>query len=311
MYFITVSRSVFSMLSFIIIGFALVKLNLAETQHGKSLSSFLIYCATPGMFISSFQEIELSGKNNTLLIYFFLVSLAAQILMFLIMYLFFRKKIRQTDNGKYKILVIGSFMGNVGFFGQPVLTTLFPDYPIAPCYCMMFATSMNLLMFTIGEYMISGNKKYISVKRAFLNPTVLSVIVAIILYALNIKLPALIIDVTSILRNMAGPVCMILLGFRLASMNFREIFCQPFAYLVSLLKLIIFPLIAYLITLLFPGLDYVFRTSILISASVPCASMILALSEIHSCEQNKAAYSVLITSVLCGITIPLLSLIIS
>ena len=54
----------------------------------------------------------------------------------------------------------------------------------------MFATSMNLLIFTIGEFMISRDRKYITIKRAFINPTILAVMVAIPLYLLRIKLPS-------------------------------------------------------------------------------------------------------------------------
>ena len=200
-------------------------------------------------------------------------------------------------------------MGNVGFFGQPVVIALFPDKPIAACYCMMAAISMNLLIFTIGEYMISRDRRYVSFKRVILNPTMLSLFVALPLYFMKIRLPQVPFSVLNTLRTMSGPLCMIMLGLRLASMSLKEVFAEKMAYIVSALKLLAFPLVSYSIACLIPSLDQTFRICMLIISGTPCASVILALAEKHDCEQGSAAYSVLISAVLCMVTLPVLALI--
>ncbi|MCR5760468.1 MAG: AEC family transporter [Sphaerochaetaceae bacterium] len=305
MAFAIVLKSIFTMISFMAMGYVLVKAKVADSRHAKSLSAFLIYCGTPGMFIASFQEMEYNSAVNLSLVKFFLLSLGIQVLMFAILFLLFGKRM---SDGKYRILSIGAFMGNVGFFGQPLILSLFPDNPEASCYCMMFALSMNILVFTLGEFLISGDRRYVTVKRAIINPTVLAALVAIPMYVLQIKLPQSVFNITYLLRTMNGPVCMLILGFRLASMSTGEVFGEPFAYLTSALKLIIFPLITYAVLYFIPSLDTVFKVTMVISAGTPCASVILALAELHDCESKRAAYSVLLSAVICIITLPLLTL---
>ena len=103
--FSTVLGKVIFMLVFMAMGFVLVKLKVADSSHGKTLSSFLLYCATPGMFISSFQEMEYTEESWSVLFRFFLVSLAIQLVIFLLLWLVLR---RRLDQGKYRILAIGS-----------------------------------------------------------------------------------------------------------------------------------------------------------------------------------------------------------
>ena len=128
------------------------------------------------------------------------------------------------------------------------------------------------------------------------------------LYLLKIKLPNGVYSLVSTLRTMSGPLCMFVLGLRLATMSFKEIFAEPFAYLVSSLKLVAFPLLTYLVLLFIPGVDKTFKVTMVILAGCPCASMIQAMAELHDCEQKHAAYTVLISAMLCVFTLPLLTL---
>ncbi len=294
------------MMAFMAMGFALAKTHHANSEHGRTLSSFLVYCTTPGMIISSFQTMEYNPQDAVKLLQFFVLSLFVQLIMYGALVLILGKRMQQ---GKYRILTIGAFMGNVGFFGQPLVAALFPDQPIVSCYSMMFATSMNLLIFTVGEYMISRDRKYISVKRAIINPSILSVMVALPLYFLRIKLPAGVQNLLLTLRSMSGPICMFILGLRLSTMRIKEVFGQPFAYLGSALKLIVFPLLAYGLVSLMPWFDTTFKITMLVISAVPCASIMLALAEIHDCEQKNAACTLLLSSILCVVTLPLLTLI--
>lgn len=297
-----VFRTMMSMMVFMALGFILVKTKRTLSSYGKLISSILVYCATPGMIIASFQEMEYENVQALQLLKFFVISLLVQIAMFLILRLILGKKIQEDS---FKIFSIGSFMGNVGFFGQPIIIALFPFSPVAACYCMMFATSMNILVFTLGEYLISGDRRYVSFKRAIVNPTVLSLFVALPLYLLRIKLPSFLFGSVLSLRAMSAPLCMLLLGMRLAATPAKQVFADPFTYAVSAMKLLVFPAFVFAITSLIPGLDPVFRMTMTVTAAAPCASVILALAELHECERQRAASALLVSSILCVLTMPL------
>ena len=210
-----------------------------------------------------------------------------------------------------RMLSIASVMGNVGFFGMPVVRALFPSAPEAALYSSFFNASLNILAWTVGVFTLTGEKKHISFKAAPLNPSLLAVYTGIILCLLRSKewMPDLLKTGFSSLATMSTPLCMIILGVRLATMDFRTLFTTRLAWLISACKLLIFPLFCYLLVLPFP-LDPVFKGSILILAGTPCASILLNLAEIHHNGQELAANCALLSTLLSILTIPLLSLLV-
>lgn len=288
-------------------GFGLVKTKLASADHLKTLSGLLLYICTPCMILNSFQNMEYSMENlkNTGL--FALASFLAQLLFFIILFVIFRKK---YDDGRFRILSVAAPLGNVGYFGVYLVTAVFPDDPSVSCYSMAYVITMNLLVYTIGKYLITSDKKYVSVKNAILNPTVLAGIVSVILYLLKSELPSFLGTAVSAISSMTTPLCMIILGIRLATMSIKKIFGNPFAYIVSAVKLVIYPFFAYLCVAFLPFFDETFKLSMFVLSAAPSAAIILSMAEFHGCEQELSANVLLMTTLLCIITLPLLCMIV-
>ena len=291
--FTVVFTNVLTMLLFLSFGFVLVKARKGESSHAKSFSGFLIYVCSPAMIISAFQSMDYSLDNLQKIGVFFLVTLTVQLLFFLALYALLRKKF---DNAKYRILTAGALFGNVGFFGMPMVTALFPNESVVACYSTMFTTSMNFLVFTVGVFLITNDRRYISPKTALLNPTTLSVLAALPLYLLQIHFPAQLNNTVALLGKMTTPLCML--------------FTRSFAYVVCLLKLLVFPLFAFLCVFFLPFFDTTFKVSLLVLSAAPSAAVILSLSELHECEQELSANVTLLTTLLSIVTVPLILLIV-
>lgn len=294
------------MFLYLIPAFILVKIGKADDKHAKSLSAILIYACGPAMVISAFQSVEYSKNNLKMMGIFFLVSLVVQALIMIIIFLILKKK---YDDSKYRILTISSAMGNVGFFGLPLVKALFPNDPIVTCYSSVYVMSMNLLAFTMGVYAITKNKKYMSIKSALLNPTTFAILFSLPLFIFEIKFPTLLFDSVNLLGKMTTPLCMFVLGMRLAKVDIKKLFLRPFVYISCLIKLVVFPLFAYCCIYFIKGLDYAFKGSLLVLSAAPSAAIILSLAELHSTEQELSANVVLLSTILCIITIPLVLLI--
>lgn len=209
------------------------------------------------------------------------------------------------------MLTIGSVLGNCGFFGLPLIKALLPQNPEVACYSSIYVISMNLLVFTAGIYCLTQDKKYISIKAAVMNPTFFSILVAIPLYIFSAStwLPDLAKDSIGLLGKMTTPMCMFILGIRLGTMDFKKLFTNSFVYFACVGKLIVFPLFAYACVFFLP-LPAPFKASILILAATPCASIILNLAEIHGKEQEMSANCILLSTILCILTIPFMALLI-
>jgi len=308
MAFKIVLTNVLTMLLYMLCGFTLVKAKKAVSDHAKSMSGILVYVCGPCMILSSFQGMEYSIDNLISAGLFFVISLAVQLLFFAILYLILHKK---YETARYRVLTAGSFFGNVGFFGLPLVTSLFPDKPIVAVYSTLYVISMNFLVFTLGIFLITHDKKYISVKAAVLNPTFLAALVAVPLYVLQLHLPDTVGNAVSLMSKLSTPLCMFVLGLRLASMEFKKTFTRPLIYVICGLKLIAFPLFAYLCVYFMPFLDETFKISIFVLSAAPTASVVLSLAELHECERRMCANMVLLTTILSVITMPLLMLLVS
>ena len=258
------------------------------------------------MVVNSFLQLEFSWSGFGKMALFFAVTLVLQITFMLILYTICRKK---YDDSKYRILTIGSVFGNVGFFGLPIVKAILPNNPEVMCYSSVFVLSMNLLVFTIGVFCLTNDKKYMTLKSAILNPTTFGILIALPLYFFGVRqyMPALLVDGISLLSKMTTPLCMIILGIRLATVSFKKLFMRPIIYLICACKLIIFPLFCFAAVYFLP-IEFTFKASILILTAVPCASIILNMAEIHHSETELAANCVLVSTLLCFLTIPVLVL---
>jgi len=296
-------------LLYLVPGFLLCRFRKVRPDHMSSLSVVLLYVCGPGMFLNALISLDQSADLNRRMLLFLVFSLSGEVLLMLLLLLALGKKRREEF--RFRMLSIASVMGNVGFFGLPIVRVLFPDAPEAAAYSCVFCASLNILGWTVGVFTLTGERKYISLRAAFLNPTVISIGAGIALYLMNAKawMPEMLQGFFRTLSGMSTPLCMIILGVRLGSMELRKLFTSPLAYMISAGKLLLFPLFCYLMVRPFP-LDPVFRDSLLILAATPCASILLNLAEIHNNGQELAANCALLSTLLSVITIPLISLLI-
>lgn len=292
------------MLVYMMLGFILRKSGKTKVAHAKSFSGLLIYVLGPAMIINSFLKLEYTNDNLIKIGQYFAVTLFIQIIFFIILYVFLNKKYADS---KYRIMTVGSVLGNVGYLGMPVIQSIFPEYPIVSCYSSINVISMNLIVFTMGVFMITGDKKYISVKSAVINPTTLSLLVAFPIFILKISFGQYIESAVDLLAKMVTPMCMIILGMRLSEANLKNIFTRLFVYETCFLKLIVFPVFAMFIVKWIPFLDNTFKTTVIVLAMAPAGAIIESLAELHECEQEFAANVVLLTTLLSVITIPLMT----
>lgn len=293
-------------LLYILPGFLLCKMKKAAANHLSTLSGVLVYACSPCQIATTFLSLDYSKENLVNMLLFFIISLILQSAFMALIFMIFRKKMKDA---KYRILTIGSVLGNVGFFGLPIVQALVPGHPEVMCYSSMIVISMNILVFTMGVFCLTGDKKYMTLKSGLINPTMLGFVVGFPLFLLGARpyIPNELFDCVSLMGKMTTPLCMIILGIRLATVKLKPLFTRPIIYLICLGKLIIFPLFSYACVYFLP-LPEAFKASVLILTSVPCASVILNLAEIHRSETELSANCVLVSTLLCFLTIPVLTL---
>ncbi len=293
-------------LMYILPAFALCKFRKATADHLTTLSAILIYVCGPCMVVSTFFTLDFSTDYLVRMALFFIVTLVLQAVFMLGIYLVFRK---QYHVSKYRILTIASTMGNVGFFGLPIVRALCPDNPEVACYSCVNVLTMNILIFTVGSFCLTEKKEYMTLKAGICNPTVPAFFFGMVLYLLRITehIPAVLGDSITLLGKMTTPLCMIILGIRLATVSLKKMFTWKFIYVASFMKLVAFPLFC-LAAVYFLPLDNAFKAAVVILAATPCASVILNLAEMYKSETEMSANCMTLSTLVCFITIPLITL---
>lgn len=292
------------MAAYAVPGFLLVKTKLVGESNISAFAKVLLFVCQPALSLYSFNKADFTPALFKQMAAFFGLSIALQLAVILILFAIFSKK-----EERYRILMLSCVLGNVGYLGVPLLEAVLPEYPQAIVLSATYSVGMNLISWTIGCFVISGDKKYISVKKMLLNPQMIALVVALPLFFCKVKYPQLIGDGVAILGRMSTPLCMIILGMRLAVAPKRELLTTGTVYLSSVIKLVILPLAAF-VTCWFLPLPYFVRATFFILSCCPTASVVLNLAEMFGNGQKYAAYSVLMSTILCIATIPLMTLLI-
>lgn len=287
-------------------GFLMIKTRLIKSESISTLAKLLLYVCQPCLVISALTGVEYSPKTAIDLLIVFLIILVSELIMTASLLLIFRKKQKDV---RYRIYTVASCMGNVGFMGVPVIESLLPGNMEAVAFTAAASLALNIYGWTIASAVISRNKKYISVKKIFLNPATLAIAVSLPLFFFGIKLPGKIDDQVSVIGKFATPLCMIVMGARLACAKFRDVFLKIGNYVTVALKQIVYPAAVLLVLLALP-LGSEMKCAIYVICCCPIASMVLNFSELIGEGRKEAAGVLLLGTMLSCLTMPLMLLLI-
>lgn len=286
-------------------GFFLTKANVLKEEHIKGFAVFLLYVCSPALSIYSFQQAEC---NMEILINIGILLLVTTFMQVLIMGIGFLINIKTYKiDGASRVATVEAAFGNVGFFGVPILQALLPDHPEAMVYSAVMSVMMNLIGWTLGMFMMSGDRKHVSVKNFLINPTTLCLLIALPLFFTNTSFPKPVMNFVEFFSKMSTPTAMTVLGMRLAFVKFRDL--MDYRQVVAIfLKLIALPLITFGIMYALP-VDETLKISTYILSCMPPAAITLNFAELSNTSPKTAANIVVVGSLLVAITLPVLLLI--
>lgn len=282
------------MFIYMTIGFLLYKKKLITKQGSKELGSVLLYVILPVVIVKAYLQ-DFSIELLKGLALSFLMSLFVLILSILLSRIVFR-------NG-YPIEQFGSAFSNAGFIGIPLVEMTFNDSR-AVFYVSSFVALLNMLQWTYGIMVMTGKKDSIAAKKIVTNPVIISFLLALAMFFLPVKLPAVLNSAVNAVAGMNAPVAMIILGVYLAQMKFRELLTDRSVYLCTFMRLIVIPLVTVCVLALLPGNDMM-KMSVFIAAATPVGSNVAIFAQMEGLDYTQAVKDICLSTLLCIITIPL------
>ncbi len=290
-------------------GYVLTKMNLINKQHTEGVSSIITHITYPCLVIMAMQmDFSWEILNNckyVVLIFIGVVIIAMIISKLLTMIV----KLPPEQTGIMAFMMV---FGNTGFLGLPVLDGLFGKEAVF--YGALCDSSFDVLMFSIGVTLIrqaaKGETKMSlgETMKGLINPCFIGSLLGLVLFICGIQIPEILSGPMDAVGSSTSPLAMIVVGSHLARIKFKDMFTTGPAYLVCLLKLLVAPAVALLLVKLIIGGGTLFGTVIIMEAAMPCAMLSVILSERYKADVQFATKGVMLTTILCMITIPIVAI---
>ena len=284
----------------VLVGYICDKTKLFTRKTADATVDLLLYIITPCILINSFIEMEYSSETVKKFFISFGLMTATHIIAIILSYPFFRKKDSQNLNPMYRY---ASIYGNVGFIALPLAQAILGAEGVF--YCSSGVIVFNIITFTHGMKLIGGELYKFDWKKLVLNPGVISIIIGMPLFLLNVKVPYVLSRPVSLLADLNGPVAMLIFGTFLANTELKTIFRETKIYLVCFLKLLLMPIICIGVYALC-GIRGTLLTACAITACVPSGNNTFMFSSKFGKDIGPASKTVSLVNFISIITMPVI-----
>ena len=207
-----------------------------------------------------------------------------------------------SKNGKYDHAVERAMLiySNCGFMGIPLASAVFGNEGVM--YATTFIAVFSIFIWTQGVGMFQDAGSLLMKK--LINPALIAIILGLICFALQIRVPESIGFALNSVGDMNTPLAMIVAGAVIGELKLKEIFSGKRIYLIVALKLILFP-VFFCLLLHFLPLDPVVRSVMGMQISCPSAATGIMFAILYEKDDHYAAEIFAMTTLLSIVTLPL------
>ncbi len=262
----------------------------------KGLSKMVLYFVTPCVIVEAFQR-----EPNGNMIRNLLITMGVAFASYFLGIVLANVCIHDKDKSKELVLRFGAVFGNCGFMSLPIEEALLGEDGVF--YGAVFIAAFNLIVWTYGLAVMSGDKKSISLKKLALNPGILGTLAGLLVFLFQISLPAVFQEPISFMADLNTPLPMIIIGYYLGNLKPHHLVENKKQYLSMLLKLICIPGLTLL--LMWPmHLDKTVILVCVIASSAPTAANTAMFAALFNRDSQLAAQMVSVGTLFSLITIP-------
>ena len=309
----TTLGQMFVLFSLIFIGFFLAKIKVMPDNASLVLSRLENNLLLPALVLSTFINnftVKKIGEYWRLLLISSVVGLVMVFAAILV------AKCCSKDKFVQNIYTYGLSFSNFGFMGNAVVLAVFGDEILTSYLIFTLPLWTLIYLWAVPTLLIpaEGEKQTLATRlKSFANPMFGAMVLGMIIGLLGLNVPGPFSALLKSAGDCMSPIAMLLTGITVAHMDFKKVMSMKSIYVVSIVRLIVFPLI-------FIGLIYVLPLEMIIPAdmiktTIVCIivslAMPLGLSPIiipsaYGKDTSVAAGATIASHVLSCITIPIM-----
>lgn len=285
-------------------GFVAVKTGVLKQEGKQTLSNLLLYLVVPAMIVHSYMMEFSEEILHNLLAAFGMSVLAILIGTAITLLLTARRKDRRVP-----IFRFACVFSNAAYMGFPLISALFGAEGLL--YASAYVTVFNILLWTMGYGMVSGSSNPKEVARSLLHtPVLYAMVVGLAVYLLQIPVPNLIAQPIDLLSGMNTPLSMLITGMLIAAGDLKSIVCDRHIWKLAALRMVLIPAVCVAVFALL-GFHGMSAQVVLLLECCPAAAITSVFAVQFGHEERFAAGSVVLTTLLSIVTLPLCALILT
>ncbi len=236
------------------------------------------------------------------------ITLGVAIPLALLTALLLSKKDRYLRN----IYTYGLCFSNFGFMGNAIVSQLYPDYFFE---YLIFTLPLWMGIYVWGAPSLlmseSGQKLTFAQRcKSFLNPMFIAMIVGMVIGLSGRSVPGWIGTMLNSASDCMSPVAMLLTGITVASTDLKKTFTYFKIYLISIVRLIVFPLFAMAVLYFIP-MQKSTLICMICSVAMPLGLNTIVIPSAYGKDTTEAAGMAIVSHLLSCLTIPVILLLMS
>lgn len=288
------------------LGYILYKINFLDDEFDKKLTKVVLQITMPCVILASVLK-EASNRNLVQAGIIFLIAIGMYFVILPIAGLLLAK-ILGFNVSQQGLMAFMMVYANIGFMGIPLVSALYGEKAVF--FTAIFNLVFNLSLFSLGVVLVNfGTDNEVKPNfKMLVKPGIILPLIALVIYCMGLRIPDMIIDTASTIGGITTPAAMLLIGAALAKIDLKSLFSGVRIYIFSIIKQVAVPLLAWLLLKRFISDKDILAITIVMLA-MPIANSAVLFATEYKGDEELAAKTVFITTIMSIVTIPLISLI--
>lgn len=281
-------------------GFIAYRTKLIDDNTYSHLSSLMVWILNPFLMISGVigKTADISGQmvlENIAMVgilygSFFLIGFVYIFLM----------RLKGNETYLYRFVML---FPNVGFMGVPLVRQMLGAEYIV--YVAFYLLAFNLIVYSYGIHLasrIGGNREKLRFRK-MISPGTITAILAILIFALKLDLPAPVVSYVDFMGNTSITVSMLIIGVFIARLDFRTAFSKKDYYIFTVAKMFLVPFLLICLCKILPfdeKVEGVFQ----ILCCMPVASLTCMMSQEYASDGTECAKLIAISTIVTVVSAP-------
>lgn len=302
------------LLAMMLMGVFVYKRGWVKAEGERSISKLVVNICNPFLIVSgvlgdtdAISQDKIFG-NLQLVILYYMIAIIVGILLVWVLH---------PPKNLRSIYILMATFSNLGFMGIPVARSLYGSEGVV--YVSFYVLIYNVIVYTYGMSLArraarekSGvdhmeKADIVTSMKRMINPGVVAALLALVIFAAGIKMPAPITSLCNYMGDTTIPLSMMMIGISIAKADLRSYLKDIRMYLFILLRMVALP-VAVALLMRNMGFDAVVFGVFIIELAMPIGSIIGLFAKECGADDAYCMKGTVLSTLASIVTIPIVGL---